>query len=195
MFVQIIEGRTSDWEGVRRLGERWQAELLPGAKGFLGATAGITADGRVAQIVRFRDENTALANSERAEQGAWWAEMEKYFDGDVSFTDSTDITTFLAGGTHDAGFVQVMKVSGVDRAAVERLDGILEAYASARPDVIGGIRIWTGSDRYVEVVYFTSESEARAGEKTEMPPEMAEAMAELGEATTEYLDLIDLQLF
>lgn len=193
MFVQIIEGRTTDWEGIKRLGQRWQVDLMPGATGFLGSTAGITPDGLVVQIARFRDEASARANSDRPEQGDWWTEMEKHYD-DVSFTDSNDVTTFLAGGTHDAGFVQVMKVSGIDRASVERLDGILESYASARPDVIGGIRAWTGADSYVEVVYFTSEAEARAGERSEIPAEMAEAMAELGSATTEYLDLGDLQL-
>ena len=46
MFVQIIEGRTSDAAGLMRMGERWEAELRPGATGFLGATIGVTADGR-----------------------------------------------------------------------------------------------------------------------------------------------------
>jgi hypothetical protein len=42
------------------------------------------------------------------------------------------------------------------------------------------------------VIYFTSEAEAREGEKREMPAEMAAAMQEMASITvgeTEYLDL------
>ncbi|MCA1832843.1 MAG: hypothetical protein LC750_08985, partial [Actinobacteria bacterium] len=48
-----------------------------------------------------------------------------------------------------------------------------------------------------EVIYFTSEAEARAGEKKELPPEAAEAMQnymELAQDTT-YLDLPNPWLF
>ena len=40
MFVQVIKGRTSDADGLRRQDERWRAELRSGAKGFLGSTFG-----------------------------------------------------------------------------------------------------------------------------------------------------------
>lgn len=196
MFVQLIEGRTTDAEGLERQGERWQAELRPGATGFLGSTSGVTDDGRAITIARFESENTARANSERPEQGAWWADTAKFFEGDVAFTESSDVTEFLRGGSDDAGFVQIMKVAGVDRARVERLDGSLEQVADARPDLIGGLRMWTGPDSYVEAVYFTSEAEARAGEQVEMPEEIQAAMADFQEimAKTEFIDLRNPQL-
>ena len=51
---------------------------------------------------------------------------------------------FLAGGSDDAGFVQVMKVAGVDRAKVEEGDEQFEPLAAKlRPDLIGGLRVWT----------------------------------------------------
>lgn len=196
MYVQIMEGRTSDPEGIRRQGERWQQELRPDAVGFLGVTAGTTADGRTIAVVRFESEELARANSERTEQSAWFAEMEKYFDGPPSFTGSSDVDTFLGGPSLEAGFVQVMKVRGADRAHVARLDAAFEQVAHLRPDLLGGLRVWTGDDSYVETNYFTSEAEARAGESKEFPAEVTDLLAEFADAiaNTEWLDLPDPQL-
>ncbi len=36
MFVQVIEGRVSDREGLHRQMDQWQRDLRPGATGFLG---------------------------------------------------------------------------------------------------------------------------------------------------------------
>ena len=56
--------------------------------------------------------------------------------------------------------------------------------------------MWTGPDAYVEAAYFTSEAEARAGEKAEVPEDIQPLMAEFGEimANTEFIDLKDPQL-
>ena len=193
MFVQIIEGRTQDADGVRRQHDRWLQELRPGATGFLGATAGVTADGRTINIARFESEELARANSDRPEQGQWWAETEKYFDGEVRFTESTDVTEWRGGGSNDAGFVQVMKSSGIDRARMDAFDAKLEPLAELRPDLIGGIRIWTGPDACTEAIYFTSEAEARAGESQEQPEEMRAVFEEFGDLMegVDYLDLTD----
>jgi len=196
MFVQIIEAQTNDAEGLKRQGDQWQAEVRPGAADFLGVTSGVTADGRSITIVRFQDEAAARANSDRPEQGAWWADTEKYYDGDVTFTESSDATDFLGGGSNDAGFVQIMKVSGVARADVERLDKSFEQFADMRPDLLGGLRVWTAPDAYVEAAYFTSEAEARAGEQAELPEDLQATMADFQKilTNTEFLDLTDPQL-
>ena len=47
-----------------------------------------------------------------------------------------------------------------------------------RPELLGGLRIWTALGSYVEVAYFTSEAEARAGEAKDMPPELQDAVAD-----------------
>jgi hypothetical protein len=178
MFVQVIEARTSDPDGVRQQLDRWMADLRPGAKGYIGTTSGVAADGRTVALVRFESEDAARANSNRPEQGAWWAEMEKLLD-DVRFSESSDVTTFLAGGSDDAGFVQVMKVAGVDRSKIEDGDRQFEPLAATlRPDLIGGVRVWTGPDSMIEANYFTSEADAREGEKVEPPPEVAEGFAD-----------------
>jgi hypothetical protein len=199
MYVQVIEGKVSDKAGLRRQLDRWEAELRPGAAGFLGSTGGVTDDGVSFTIARFESAAAAHANSERAEQGAWWSETEKCFDGPVSFTDSEDVEEFLAGGSNDAGFVQVMKTAtGADRAVLEDLDKRFEKYAGEwRPDLIGGIRIWTGESSTVEVNYFTSEGEARQNEGKEPPTELAQLFAQFSELTadTEFLDLRDPWLY
>jgi len=198
MFVQLIEGRVPDRDGLRRQMDRWMTDLRPGATGYLGSTAGVSDDGQAIVLARFESAAAAQANSERPEQGEWWTETERCFDGDVTFTDSEDVDTFLAGGSDDAGFVQVMKDRGVDRDRLGALDDAFADHAgSFRPDLIGGIRVWTEPDAYVEFGYFTSEAEAREGEKKEPPAELAANMADFQElmANVEYLDLRDPWLF
>lgn len=193
MFVQIIEGQTSDPAGVKRKGDEWQEQLKPGAVGYVDVTAGSAADGRTISIVRFESAEAAQANSQRAEQGAWFGEMEKYYDAPPTFTESTDSATFLGGPSTDAGFVQIMKVTNVERAAVDRLDAAFERLAPERPDLLGILRVWTGPGSYVEAAYFTSEADARAAERKELPSELAEVMSELEaiNANTEWMDLSD----
>ena len=145
MFVQVIEGRVADADRLRQKLDEWNEKLRPGATGFLGSTAGVTDDGRAICFARFESADAAQANSDRPEQGQWWAETESCFDGDVSFSNSDDVDTFLAGGSNDAGFVQVMKSHDVDREQVEALDKeFRDVAATVRPDVIGGTR---GVDR------------------------------------------------
>jgi len=195
MFVQVIEGRTSDAAALTARGEEWQQSVGKGALGYLGLTAGVTADGRAVTIVRFEDEEAARANSDRPEQSAWWEETAKLYDGEPTFAESSDITEWMGGGSNDAGFVQVMKSTGVDRAKVEAMDAAFEPHKGLRPDLLGGLRIWTGADSCIDVAYFTNEAEARTGEQADMPQELKEMMSDTtGMGETEYLDLADPQL-
>ncbi len=108
---------------------------------LLGVTSGATADGRAITIARFESEAVARTNSERPEQGAWWAETAKYYDGDAVFTETSDVEEFLGGGSNDAGFVQVMKSHDVDRDAMVRMDRMFEKHAlrTRRHGLIQGI--------------------------------------------------------
>jgi hypothetical protein len=194
MFVQVIEGRVADAERLRAQMERWSTELRPSATGFLGSTAGVTDAGVAIAFARFESAESARANSDRPEQGRWWAETEGCYEGEVTFTDSDDVEEFLAGGSNDAGFVQVMKGTGVSRDQIHEMDRQFEEHAASfRPDLIGGLRVWTGPDSYIEVAYFTSEADARAGEKKEPPAALAQQMSEFEAlmANVEFLDLRD----
>ena len=198
MFVQVMEGRVRDVEGLRAQVERWRAELAPGAKGFLGTTAGATADGGFIAIVRFESEEAARANSDRPEQGEWWAATSGYYDGEVTFTNCPDVDTFGAGGSDDAGFVQVMK-GRADRAALAALAAETEAILQrSRPDVIGGTVAWPGDGTFIQTVYFTSEGEARTNEQREpATDEEREAWERMGSAmqVDSFIDISDPWLF
>jgi hypothetical protein len=75
--------------------------------------------------------------------------------------------------------------------------GFEKVAAEWRPDLIGGVRVWTGPDRYIEANYFTSEAEAREGESKEPPSELAAQAADFEKlmANVEYNDLRDPWLY
>jgi len=197
MFVQVIEGNVADRDALYRQLDRWAAEVAPGATGYLGSTGGVTADGRAVLMARFESAEAARANSARPEQGQWWAETEKCFDGEVSFADSVEVETFGEAAFDSAGFVQVMKGGGADRERMVAMDRAFEPHmAGFRPDLLGGVRVWTGPGSYVEAAYFTSEADARANEQNEPPAALAELMGDFGEmmAGVEFLDLREPKL-
>jgi hypothetical protein len=200
MFMQVITGKVTDRDGLLRQDEQWQEALRPGATGYLGSTAGFTADGRFFASVRFETPEQARANSDRPEQGAWWSETEKCV-ADVEFHDCSRVETLLGGGSDDAKFVQVMRGRIEDRAAFEGLFAkFIENEAAMhdfRPDVLGeAIAVHDGADGYTDIIYFTNEAEARANEAKSMPPDMQALMEEAMTAgpIVEYYDLVDLVL-
>jgi hypothetical protein len=68
VFVQVIQGQVADAAKVRAAMDRWGQELAPGARGWLGSTAGVTEDGRFIALARFESEEAARRNSGRPEQ-------------------------------------------------------------------------------------------------------------------------------
>jgi hypothetical protein len=199
MFIQVITGQAIDREGLLRLGDRWNDELRPGATGFLGSAAGVTDDGRFIAVVRFESEAAARRNSERSEQGAWWAETEKCLDG-VAFAESAEIITMLGGAVKEAGFVQVMRgrITDPQRMAGvrERMGEMEAALRRHRPDVLGDVIAVHADGSYTDTVYFQSEAAARQGERGDMPEDVGALFNDLMSAITvdEYLDLKDPSL-
>ena len=192
MFVQVIEAHVANREGLQAHLDRWRNELQPGASGYLGSTAGIADENSFVAIVRFESEEAAMANSERPEQGAWWEEGRANLSGDVTFTDCPEVDTFGAGGSDDAGFVQVI-VGRADRDKLRPVaDETEELLNRTRPDVIGGIVAWPGDGTFFQVVYFTSEAEARAAEKREPDTEEEREAGERMNALMDFERFIDL---
>lgn len=198
MFIQVINGRVIDGDELRRSMDQWISELAPGATGWLGTTAGLTADGRFIATARFQSEDAARANSDRPEQGMWWSQTEKSLS-DVVFHDCSDVTLMNGGGSDRAGFVQVMQTSDSDVAKLKAMNEQMSPMvAEARPDILGMTNCVHEDGRgTTTLVYFTSEEAAREGERTEPPPEVANQMAEMGAAMGEvtYFDLKDPWLF
>ena len=178
MFVQVIQGHVADREELKAALDHWVNELAPGSIGWLGTTAGITADDMFIALVRFQTAEAARRNSDRPEQHQWWMETAKLFAGDVAFHDSQEVLTLLEGGSDRAGFVQVIQGRTDDP---ERMRTTLESSTAQlrqiRPDVIGGIVSRYGEGEYTQAIYFTSETAARQGERQEEFQERYDEMA------------------
>lgn len=192
MYIQVIRGKvTSEADASARL-DTWQKELGPGADGFLGTTGGVTDDGTLIQVVRFESAEAARRNSERPEQGEWWNETAKIFTGDVTFYDCPEVDRGLGGGSDTAGFVQVMVSKVTDVPALRALtQRFTEQMPGLRPDLVGFTDAYTNDGICVTTSYFTSEAEAREGEKKDMPAEGAELFAQYEGLVSdvEYFDL------
>lgn len=194
MFVQVIQGKTSQPEAFVNAIDQWKSDLSPGASGWLGSTGGVTDDGRFIAVVRFDSEDAAKANGARPEQDAWWAETSKLFDGEASFADSTDVDADVQDGVDSAGFVQIMRGSGSDPGrARELMAQDADKWAEFRPDVLGMVSIGHDQGGYTMVTYFTSEAEARQGEKKSPPPELQAQMEELNKLMTGEPEFFDLK--
>jgi len=193
MFVQVFQGPVSDPVEVKALLDRWVAELAPGADGWLGSTGGVTDDGTLVALARFDSEEAARRNSDRPEQGEWWAQMEALFTSPPVFHDSTTVDVDDHGDLDSAGFVQVMqgRTSDADRAR-ELMNDDDPEWQTYRPDVLGSLSTTHDGDGWTMAIYFTSEAEARAAEQKEPPESIREAMAEVDSLTvgeTSYFDL------
>jgi len=191
MFVQVVQGKVGDAEGLKAALDEWGRELAPGATGWLGTTAGVADDGTFIAVVRFDSEASARRNSDRPEQSDWWARTAGHLTGDVAFHDCDEVLTFSDGGSDDAGFVQVIQGQGNYDALRKMTASPSEEMRNYRPDVLGGTIALHGDGGFTQVVYFTSEEAARAGERKERPPEVEE---EMGAAfSPEGLTFIDLK--
>lgn len=184
MFIQIIQGHVTDPAAVKESFERWQRELGPDAAGWLGGTAGFTADDTFLASVHFESVEAARRNSGRPEQHRWWMETAKYFSGEVSFHDCEQVAVFPEGQTdffRRAGFVQVMQGRLQDPGKVielmRRMEGDMREW---RPDLLGAVlAVHSAEDAYTQFTYFTSEAEARENESEEPTGRAKEVMDEL----------------
>ena len=150
--------------------ERWDAELRPGAKGLLGVTSGVADDGTAFTIVRFESEADAKANSDRPEQGQFWQEISKYYDGEPTFYNCPEVDVFGQGGSDDAGFVQVMIYKPKDVAALRDAPSSSRSSCPSVRTSSAARRAFATDGTVIDTTYFTSEAAAREGEKKELPP-------------------------
>src|SRR4051812_14750378 len=196
MFVQVITGKVKDTGLLQRQMARWQAEIKPSVKGYLGSTGGIATDGRSVWVARFESTEAARSNSANAQQDAWWNETAKAYEVEPTFHDCTEVDTMLDGGSNDAGFVQVIEGRAKDEAvAREFMRTAQDDLRAARPDLIGGLVAWHGDGGgFTQVAYFRSEKEARTNEAaTEDNPRRAEFQS-LFAGEPAFYDFTDPQL-
>ena len=194
MFAQVIQGRTSDAKAFRTAMDKWMRDLAPGADG-------LAREHRRRDRRRPRSSRWHASSPPRPPSGTPTVPSSRSggrrrpaFDGDVTFADSEDVTVDLQGDPDRAGFVQIMRGRVTDAARgkelMERMNG--RRMAGLRPDVLGSLSIGHEDGAWTQVIYFTSEAEAREGERKEMPPEVQAVMAEMmaiSAGPPEYFDL------
>ena len=188
MFVQVIEAKAKDAEAVKERGQAWKTEVGPKAVGFLGSTAGVAEDGTFIAAARFESKEAAQKNSDLAEQTSWWEKLSQHLD-DVKFYDCEDVDVWGKGGSDDAGFVQVIQAYAKDKGKLRDVGRQMdEDGGPQRADVIGGFVAWGPDDGFSQFIYFTSEAEAREGEKSGEgpPPEFQELVRDV-----RFIDLKD----
>ncbi|MGH3368921.1 MAG: hypothetical protein ACRDPR_02880 [Nocardioidaceae bacterium] len=199
MFVQVIQGHVTDAQQVHAELDRWAEELAPGSIGWLGTTAGVTDDGRFVAVARFESEELARQNSDRREQDAWWSLTSKLFTDEPTFKESIDVDLDLVGDPDRAGLVQVMQGRGTDPDRAKALMAQdSDKWAAFRPEVLGSEAVQHDGGAYTMVIYFTSEAEAREGERKEPPPELKAQMDEMNSLSVgepEFFDLKDPWLY
>lgn len=194
MFVQVIQGQVADAGKLRAAFDHWAEELAPEASGWLGSTAGVTADGRFVALARFESAEAARRNSGRPEQDRWWAETAQAFSGQATFEDSSDVTVDLVGDPEDAGFVQVIRGRGGDPDRARELMGQGSAeWAAFRPDILASVGVSHEGGAYTMAIYFTSEAAAREGERKQPPPELQAQMDEMAALSVGEPEFFDLQ--
>ena len=188
MFVQVIEAKAKDPGALKQRMEAWQNEIRPSATGFLGSTGGVGTDGTFIMAARFESADAARSNSDSATQSSWWEETSNLLD-EPKFYDCEDVDEWGGGGSDDAGFVQVIQGYATDKEKLREVGRDMdESDEPQRPDVIGGFVAWGPDDGFSQFVYFTSEAEAREGEKSGggPPPEWQNLMRDV-----RFIDLTD----
>ncbi|MFG1624362.1 hypothetical protein [Kribbella sp. NPDC049227] len=193
MFVQVIQGQITDAEQAHTAFDRWMEELAPEATGWLGSTAGVTADGRFIVLARFESADAARRNSESPAQDKWWHEFSTLLTGGAVFHETEDVTVDQSGDPNAAGFVQVIqgRVSNPERARA-LMAAHPEEWAAFRPDILGSLLATYDEGAFTTALYFTSEAEAREGERKEPPASLKSTMDELNSLDAEQPVFFDL---
>ena len=178
MFIRVIQGRATNPPGIRRDLGRWQRQLAADADGWLGSTAGITQDGWSITVVRFASEAQARRNSDRPEQREWWRDACQHL-ARVAVHDAPKVHLYRDGGAAEAGFVQVTQGHSDDLERMVSLERDQEEVLAREAPHILGMTLAEHADRpgdFTQIVYFTSEQDARQFEPA--PPVEAEERAQ-----------------
>jgi hypothetical protein len=192
MFIQVFQAQLRDADlWARRVGI-WRREIRPKTTGFLGFTSGVTAGGYMVTLARFRSGDSAKVDNDLPEQGAWFEETSKAFDGEVTFHDCREVDSLLDGGSDNAGFVQIMQGRAKDEGHMRRQMSEMEGeLRKVRPDLIGATMAWHGDGGFTQAAYFTSESEARKNEKAMAQSAVYEKFISLIDGDLTFFDLVE----
>lgn len=186
MFIQVFQGACTRHDEVHALLDEWRRELAPGATGWLGGTYGFTDDDQLVGVVRFESREAAAANSDRPEQDAWAHRLMALMDGPLEFHDCDDVTLMMDGGSDSAGFVQVIRGRVDDPSRLKAMMADTGMLHEMRPDILGATLALEADGTFTETIAFTTEAEARVGEKKEPPAEVRHELDSVMQGATFY---------
>lgn len=169
LFIQLVEAQVSDESTARQAWDEWERDVRPNVTGYLGATGGVTDDGRMIFVARFESPEAAAKNNDLPEQQQWYEKHLANLDG-LSFTNCSEVDEMMGGGSDDAGFVQLIRGKSSDPQKMREIGRQMEdELAARRPDVLGGTAAWHDDDpnAFTQTMYFKSEEEARKNEADE----------------------------
>ncbi len=185
LFIQLVEAKVGDESTAREAWDAWERDVRPSVTGYLGATGGMTDDGRMIFIARFESPEAAAKNNDLPEQQQWYEKHLANLDS-LAFTNSSQVDEMMGGGSDDAGFVQLIRGKCSDPQKMREVGQQMESELSQRrPDVLGGIVAWHDDDpnAFTQTVYFKSEEEARRNEADETmggaPDEFSSLLSDL----------------
>lgn len=155
MFVQVVRGFVADPSATFARLDDWLEHLAPGAEGWLGTTAGVTADRELISFVRFASAAAARRSSDRVEQGLWWAGSVLLFTGEIDFDNYDDVEMLGDGGADGARAVEVLLGRTRQGRPVEDLGARLSALtADPAAAAIGGLLGRHDDGRFTHAVWF-----------------------------------------
>lgn len=173
MFIRVIHGRAANAAALRVQFDRWFKELSPGAAGWHGTTAGLTADGRFFALPRFLSAEAAELNDRRPEQQQWWTDVLACCEGEVTVDPCTDVIPSLRGGKDIAPHVRITRGQVLDPTAVRDLNEQLEPMlAAVNADVYYGSIVLHEGNTFTQATYYLSDA-ARNREFQDLPDDVS----------------------
>jgi anti-sigma factor RsiW len=104
------------------------------------------------------------------------------------------VTVDDSGDPDAAGFVQVIQGRGSDPDRAKELMGRdSSAWAAFRPKILASVAVGHEGSGYTMAVCFTSEEEAREGERKEPPPELQAQMGDMAALSIGGPEFFDLK--
>ena len=134
MFIQVIQGHVTDRDEIRKAFDTWGRDLAGEAPGWLGTTAGLTADDMLIALARFDSIEHARDNSARPEQHRWWMETSNCSPG-TSWCSCRDRRISAVAPTTRVRPGRQGQVSDRNRCGISRRS---EGAHTHRPEIISG---------------------------------------------------------
>ncbi len=178
MFIEVVEGRALDAAATRDEWLEVQAVLESVAVGWLGVTAGASADRHFVALLGFETEEAARITMDSGRERGSWDRLGRVVER-LSFRECRNVRAFF---TTDARNVESVDLT---RGVVSDLVGIGAMFApgtSSRegdPSVVGGLACWDAEGVAVTALYRTARAIPAAAESLGEPSLLLEAPTHL----------------